>query len=61
MIPYRFQNSVKQCRTYPGADIESDHNPVIAKMNFKLKFKKKTLHSAAKADATKLMLSEIQK
>ena len=60
MIRHRFQNSVRQCRTYPGADIESDHNPVIAKMNFKLKKIDKTSNSAAKADVTKLMLPEIQ-
>ena len=60
MIRHRFQNSIRQCRTYPGADIESDHNPVIAKMNFKLKKMEKSSNSAAKADVAKLMLPEIQ-
>ena len=34
MINKRFRNCVKQARTYPGADINSDHNPVTIK--FKL-------------------------
>ena len=38
MINQRFKNCVKQARTYPGADINSDHNPVI--FNFKVKLKK---------------------
>ncbi|GFR93643.1 craniofacial development protein 2-like [Elysia marginata] len=41
MIKLRFKNSVKQCKTYPGADIESDHAPVVAKIQIKLKKLKK--------------------
>ena len=37
LIRKRFRNSVKQCKTYPGADINSDHNPLIAKISIKLK------------------------
>ena len=37
LIRKRHRNSVKQCRTYPGADIASDHNPVIAKLSVRLK------------------------
>jgi hypothetical protein len=37
MIKNRFRNSIKQCKTYPGADIGSDHNPVVAKIQIKLK------------------------
>ncbi|GFS21211.1 craniofacial development protein 2-like [Elysia marginata] len=33
----RFKNSAVNCRTYPGADIGSDHNPVIMQMKVKLK------------------------
>jgi len=33
----RFRNSVKQCRTFPGADINSDHNPLLAKLSIRLK------------------------
>ena len=38
MINQRFRNCVKQARTYPGADINSDHNPVT--IMFKVKLKK---------------------
>ena len=37
MINQRFKNSVKQARTYPGADINSDHKPVTFKFKVKLK------------------------
>lgn len=38
LIKERYKNSVKSVKTYPGADIDSDHNPLIAKIE--LKFKK---------------------
>jgi hypothetical protein len=41
MINQRHRNSVKQVRTYPGADIGSDHNPVIMTLSVKLKHPKK--------------------
>ena len=37
MIKQSYQNSITQCKTYPGADVGSDHNPVIARMKVKLK------------------------
>ena len=37
LIRKRHRNSVKQCKTYPGADIASDHNPLLAKISVKLK------------------------
>ena len=37
LIRHRHRNSVKQCKTYPGADIGSDHNPLIAKVKIRLK------------------------
>jgi hypothetical protein len=37
MINWRYQNSIKNVRAFPGADINSDHNPVIMKMHVKLK------------------------
>ena len=37
MINTRFRNCVKQVKTYPGADICSDHNPVVMKIKIKLK------------------------
>ena len=41
MISSRHKNNIKNCRIYPGADIGSDHNPVIANMKVKLKIPKK--------------------
>ena len=37
LVNQRFRNTVKQARTYPGADVGSDHNPVVVKMNIKVK------------------------
>ena len=37
MIDQRFRNCLKQARTYLGADINSDHNPVTIKIKVKLK------------------------
>ncbi|KAG1701719.1 putative uncharacterized transposon-derived protein F52C9.6 [Nymphon striatum] len=37
MVGNRFRNSIKQAKTYPGADIDSDHNPVVCKFQIKLK------------------------
>ena len=41
MINTRFRNSVKQTKTHPGADIGSDHNPVVATVKITLKRIKK--------------------
>lgn len=30
-----FRNSIKNCVTYPRADIKSDHNPVVATLHCK--------------------------
>ncbi|KAI5711321.1 hypothetical protein M8J75_016072 [Diaphorina citri] len=38
LVKERFKNQVKNCRSYPGADIGSDHNLVM--MNAELKYKK---------------------
>ncbi|KAI8436544.1 hypothetical protein MSG28_010075 [Choristoneura fumiferana] len=37
MINNRFRNCIKSVKTYPGADISSDHNPVVAKLTCTLK------------------------
>ena len=37
LVSQRYRNSSKQVKTYPGADVNSDHNPVIAKLEIKLK------------------------
>ena len=36
-INERFWNSITQCKTYPGADYDSDHIPVISNFTVKLK------------------------
>ena len=38
MVRQRFRNQILDCRAYPGADIDSDHNLVM--MKSRLKFKK---------------------
>ena len=38
LVKQRYRNSVKNSRTYPGADANTDHNLVMA--NIKLKLKK---------------------
>ena len=37
MFNERFRNCIKQAKSYPGADMNSDHNPVVVKINMKLK------------------------
>ena len=44
MIVTRFRNSVKQAKTYPGADIGSEHNPVVATVKINLKRIKKKVN-----------------
>ena len=39
MINHRFKNNLKNVKSYPGADVGSDHNPVV--MSLKVKFKQK--------------------
>ena len=41
MVRRRYRNSIKDCRTYQGADINSDHSLLVSKMNFRLKKIKK--------------------
>jgi len=37
MISSRFRNAIKSSHSYPGADVDSDHNPVVAKFRISLK------------------------
>ena len=37
MLNERFRNCIKQAKIYPGADMNSDHNPVVVKINMKIK------------------------
>jgi hypothetical protein len=43
-INKRFRNAVQQCKSYPGADCGSDHNPVICSIRIKLKTIKKKMY-----------------
>lgn len=36
MIEQRFRNIVKAVRTYPDADLSSDHNPLVATIQLRL-------------------------
>jgi endonuclease/exonuclease/phosphatase family metal-dependent hydrolase len=37
LVKHRFRNSVKDVHTLPGADIESDHTLLVAKVRTRLK------------------------
>ena len=37
LVKHRFRNSVKDVQTLPGADIDSDHNLLVAKICTSLK------------------------
>ena len=37
MINNRFKDGVRRVKTYPGADINSDHNPIVMMLKIKLK------------------------
>ena len=53
MINKRFRNAVKQSNSYPGADINSHHNLVVAKVKIRLRKLQKTKQQA-KFQLTKL-------
>jgi len=36
-IPKRYRNAIKSVKTYPEADVHSDHNPLVCKMEVKLR------------------------
>lgn len=38
LVNKRFKNSIQNVKTYPGADIGSDHNPLIGTIKLQLKF-----------------------
>ena len=43
ILKMRFRNQVKDCESYFGADIDSDHNLVMMKCHLKFKKSKKTV------------------
>lgn len=45
-VPTRFKNAIKSAKTYPGADVPSDHNPVVCRLDVRLKrLEKKVLNN----------------
>lgn len=53
MVNRRFRNSILSVKTYPGADIGSDHCPLVAKVRLKFKKLQKNVYSK-KHDIRKL-------
>lgn len=60
LIHKRFKNSVVNIRTYPGADINSDHSPVIANVHIKLKKITKQSNKVTKYDMEALKIKGMQ-
>jgi len=56
LMPQRFKSSINKAktRTYPGADIGSDHDLVLASFKLKLKCQRKTPSSRLRFDIEKL-------
>lgn len=59
LVNKRFRNSIYAVKTYPGADIGSDHNPIIAKLKTRLKIIK-TRNKHIRLDRKKLHDPSIQ-
>ena len=59
MIRKRYRNNIKSAKTYPGADIASDHNPVVATFTLTLKRIKQT-HKDNKMNILKLKNQKIR-
>jgi hypothetical protein len=60
MINSRFKNNVKNAKTYPGADINSDHNPVVVKLYIKLKNTRRKSSRDPQIDISALQQPEIR-
>ena len=41
LVNHRYRNSIISAKTYPGADLHSDHNPLVGSLRVKLKKVKK--------------------
>jgi len=54
LVSARVKNSITKCKTYPGADIGSDHVPVVMKMKIKLKIPKSKLQKTTRYNTTVL-------
>ena len=60
LVKQRLRNQVKDCKSYPGADADSDHNPVIIKCSHKFTTTKKATRPD-KCNARKLQDKETRK
>lgn len=56
LVNKRYRNSITSIKTYPGADINSDHNPLVA--NFKVRMKKIKHNTTTSSMDTKLLKDE---
>ena len=54
LVKHPFRNSVKDVQTLPGADIDSDHNLLVAKVLTRLKKSVRFQKSRPKWDLEKL-------
>ena len=59
-VSKRFRRSIRMAKTYPGADIGSDHNPVVVKVNIALKVIKKAPCKKARLDVELLREKEFR-
>ncbi|XP_030752245.1 uncharacterized protein LOC115879485 [Sitophilus oryzae] len=57
LAPKRYRNGVLSAKTYPGADVGSDHNPVVARIRMRLK---KFVRKFTKKPNMSLLRSEAQ-
>uniref|UniRef100_A0A8D8YQU9 Craniofacial development protein 2 n=1 Tax=Cacopsylla melanoneura TaxID=428564 RepID=A0A8D8YQU9_9HEMI len=60
MVKQRFRNQVKDSRSYPAADVGSDHNLVMMKCNLKFKKLEKKKSNLKKWNVTSLKNQQIQ-
>ena len=60
LVKQRFGNHVKECKSYSGADIDSEHNLVIMKCSLKFKTTKKVTRTD-KFNTAKLQDKETRK
>ena len=59
LVKERFRNQVKDCKCFPGADIDSDHNLVVMKCELKFKKLEKS-NTKPRLDLKKLKEERIQ-
>ena len=55
----RFRNGIQNSKSMPGADCDSDHNPVVVKMKIRLQRVKKA-KKAVKCNVNNLKKSEVR-